>query len=328
MKEYQPPYTLNSAILKRVAAICEMLGELSVSQRNQDLRLRRINRIRTIQGSLAIEGNTLTEDQISTILDGRHLVAPLREVQEVRNAVTVYDQCAGWAPLKERDLLNAHKLLMLGLVDSPGTYRERGTGVMGAKKMVHIAPPAAGVPHLMKDLFNWLKSTDEHPLVAAAVFHYEFEFIHPFEDGNGRMGRLWQMLILRDWNTIFASIPVESMVYANQQGYYKAINVSGGDDGCAPFIEFMLGVIYKTLSMDNSRGGLIGELKGRLIDLTSRQAEILGIISADRKISIKAIAEILNINRSAVDKHLSSLKKKGFLKRVGGTRGHWEVFEG
>lgn len=183
---------MTSSIVKRVAEICELLGRLSHFQGAPELRLRRINRIRSIQGSLAIEGNTLTEDQISTILDGNSVIAPLREVQEVRNAITVYDQYGSWSSINEAHLLKAHALLMLGLVDLPGCYRKRDAGVMGAKEMVHIAPPAANVPYLMKDLFKWLKTTEEHPLVAAAVFHYEFEFIHPFEDGNGRMGRLWR----------------------------------------------------------------------------------------------------------------------------------------
>ncbi|MDA3925009.1 MAG: Fic family protein [Kiritimatiellae bacterium] len=317
MKDYQPPYTLNSAILKRVADICELLGRFSESRRVQEIRLRRINRIRTIQGSLAIEGNTLTEDQISTILDGKPVIAPMREVQEVRNALSVYDQCAEWSPLKEKDLFKAHKLLMFGLVDSPGTYRKRGAGVMGVKEMVHIAPPAANVPHLMKELFGWLKSTEEHPLIVAAVFHYEFEFIHPFEDGNGRMGRLWQMMILRDWNPLFANIPVESIVYANQQGYYKAINVSGGDDGCTPFIEFMLDVITETL------------VKTQVKTRVKKTPEmILQALKKNSELTLAEVAVAIGKSTSAVERAARKLVKSGRLKYVGPQKGgHWEVIE-
>ena len=317
MQNYHPPYTLNTAIVNRVADLGELIGRLSGSLSLPELRLRRANRIKTIQGSLAIEGNTLTEDQISTILDGKPVMAPLREVQEVRNAITVYDQCDGWSPLKEEHLLKAHEQLMLGLVDAPGSYRKKGTGVMGAKEMVHIAPPAANVPHLMKELFSWIESTEEHPLIVAAVFHYEFEFIHPFEDGNGRMGRLWQMLILREWNPIFANIPVESMVYANQQGYYKAINVSGGDDGCAPFIEFMLDAITETLVKTP-----VKTRAKKTPDL------ILQTLKQNSNLTLAEVAVEIGKSTSAVERATSKLVKSGLLKYIGPQKGgHWEVIE-
>ena len=315
MQNYKPPYTLNSAILKRVADICELLGRLSLFNGMQELHLRRVNRIRTIQGSLAIEGNTLTEDQITAIVDGKPVMAPLREVQEVRNAISVYEQCVGWSPLKEEYLLKAHELLMLGLVDLPGYYRKRGVGVMGAKEMVHIAPPAVNVPHLMQDLFSWLNSTDEHPLIVASVFHYEFEFIHPFEDGNGRMGRLWQMMILRDWNPLFANIPVESMIYANQQGYYRSINASGGDEGCTPFIEFMLDVIFGTL------------VKMRVETLVKKTpVMIMEALMDNPDLTLADVAVVIGKSTSAVERAVSKLRKDGRLIYVGAQKGgHWEI---
>ena len=188
---YQPPYTITPVILNRVAAISEAIGRLTVlTDQAKALRLRRINRIRTIHGSLAIEGNTLSEAQITAILEGKRVIAPPREVQEVKNALAAYDRFDTWKPEAEKDLLEAHRILMSGLIDEAGMYRRGGVGVMAGQQVIHMAPPADRVPHLMDDLFGWLAATDAHPLIASSVFHYELEFIHPFADGNGRMGRL------------------------------------------------------------------------------------------------------------------------------------------
>ena len=242
-----PPYTTNPAILDLSIRIGEAIGRAEEAAVGEDLRLRRINRIRTIQGSLAIEGNTLTEDEITTILEGRPVIAPPREVQEVRNAFGAYDALPQWNPAREADLLRAHEMLMMGLLDGPGHYRRVGVAVGGGGEVHHIGPPADRVPHLMANLLSWLGGTDEHPLIASSVFHYEFEFIHPFEDGNGRMGRLWQSLILTRWSSLFAHVPVESLVYARQRAYYAAIRGSSAKGESTPFIVFMLETILEAL---------------------------------------------------------------------------------
>lgn len=251
---YQPPYTLTPLILNRVAQISEAVGRLSVlADVSRDLRLRRINRIRTVQGSLAIEGNTLSQAQITAILDGKRVIAPPREIQEARNALAAYECMESWRPESESDLLAAHRLLMMGLLDEVGCYRGGGVGVMSGSQVIHMAPPASRVPGLMVDLLAWLAMTDAHPLIASSVFHYEFEFefIHPFGDGNGRMGRLWQSLILARWNPLFADVPVESLVYAHQAAYYAALQESTRQADSAPFIEFMLGVILEALDVSS-----------------------------------------------------------------------------
>ena len=244
---YQPPYTITPEIVTLVEQIGEALGRLSVIADTQDLRLRRINRIHTLRGSLAIEGNTLNEEQISTILDGKPIVAPLRQVQEVRNAIKAYDQYPDWNPASEADLLKAHEIMTLGLLDRPGQYRSRGVAVAGPQEIIHIAPPARRVPKLMGDLLAWLDDTDEHPLIKSCVFHYEFEFIHPFADGNGRLGRLWQTLILTSWNPLLSDIPVESLIYAHQKDYYDAIAQSSKDGQSIVFISFMLRMISEKI---------------------------------------------------------------------------------
>ncbi|MFH0267297.1 Fic family protein [Vibrio rumoiensis] len=245
---YAPPFTLNKQILSRVANISEQLGRLTATQdRAQSLLLRKVNRVRTIQGSLAIEGNQLTEDQITAILEGKRVIAPAREVQEASNALNVYEQLDSFAYQKESSLLQAHKTLMLGLIDSAGQYRNTGVGVIKNQQVIHMAPPADRVPKLMGELFTWLANSDDHPLIKSCVFHYEFEFIHPFADGNGRMGRLWQTLILKQYHEVFTYLPVESLIATHQTEYYQAIADSTKAADSAPFIVFMLSMIEQAL---------------------------------------------------------------------------------
>ena len=250
-----PPCTMTSAMITLVAEIAQTIGRLTAADAEKDsLRLRRVNRIRTIQGSLAIEGNTLTQEQITAILDGKKVIAPPREIQEVRSAIKAYDLFEQWTPHSETDLLKAHSVLMAGLIDAPGMYRTGGVGVMSGSTVIHMAPPASRVPDLMASLLEWLKTTELHPLISSSIFHYEFEFIHPFEDGNGRMGRLWQTLILSRCNPIFANVPVESMVYSHQKEYYDAISRSTKNGESSVFVEFMLRTILEALTVQKTPG--------------------------------------------------------------------------
>lgn len=254
---YAPTYTITPAIVRLVANISETVGRMSTQMEALNtLRLRRINRIRTIHGSLAIEGNTLSEEQITAILDGKRVIAPLREIQEVRNAIVAYDRFEQWQPAVEAALLEAHGIMMAGLLDEAGAYRHGGVGVMAGERVIHLAPPAKRVPLLMRNLLHWLENCEEHPLISSSVFHYEFEFIHPFADGNGRLGRLWQSLILTRWNPMFAHIPLESLVYEHQQEYYQALQKSTDQTDSAPFIEFMLQMIVDTVSGAQSKAQL------------------------------------------------------------------------
>ena len=266
-----PPYTIAADILFRIEQIGEAIGRAEAAGLAQDLRLRRINRIRTICGSLAIEGNILSEEQISTILDGQPVVAPPRDIREVRNAIAAYDQYQQCSPTSEADLLRMHEILLTGLLDAPGQYRRTGIGVMGGGQVHHVGPPAQRVPQLMANLLAWLGSTDEHPLIASSVFHYEFEFIHPFEDGNGRMGRLWQTLILTRWKPLFAHIPVESMVHIRQGDYYEAIRQSSAAGESTPFIGFMLNIILEALQSS----AISGQVSDQVSDQVARLLKAL-----------------------------------------------------
>ena len=264
----KPPYTITPDILARIEQIGEAIGRAEAAGVSQDLRLRRINRIRTIRGSLAIEGNILSEEQVSTIFDGKPVVAPLRDLQEARNAIKAYDRYPQWNPACETELLSAHEILMAGLLDAPGRYRRGQVAVMGQGKIHHIGPPAERVPQLMGNLLAWLGRTDEHPLIASSVFHYEFEFIHPFEDGNGRVGRLWQTLILTRWKTLFAHVPVESLVHARQGDYYEAIRRSSAEGRSTPFIGFMLEMILEALripTVSDQAGDPVSDQVARLL---------------------------------------------------------------
>lgn len=246
MTVYAPPVTLTPLIVSLATEIGAACARLEI-QHEHTLKLRRINRIRTIQGSLAIEGNTLSEEQITAIIAGKRVIAPPEDILEAQNAIACYRELLNWQPAQELHLKAAHQLLMKGLLADAGRYRQGSVGVMSGSTVIHMAPPAERVPHLMKQLLSWLKNTTMPPLIASCVFHYEFEFIHPFADGNGRMGRLWQTLIMSHWNPLFSDIPVESLIHDHQAEYYQAINLSTVKSDSAPFVEFMLQMILSAI---------------------------------------------------------------------------------
>lgn len=249
MAEYKPPFEINAPILQAVAEICEMLGRWSISNKSAlSPHLRRNNRIRTIHASLAIENNSLSEKQISAIIEGKRILGAPREIQEVQNAFAAYEKMADWQPENLEDLLAAHQFLMNKLIDEAGKFRSSKVGIYCDKTLIHLAPPAERVANLISDLLAWLKKTDAHPLIASCVFHYEFEFIHPFADGNGRMGRLWQSLILSKWQAILAFLPVETVIHRKQDEYYQALAACDKVGNSTIFVEFMLDALRITMS--------------------------------------------------------------------------------
>lgn len=209
--------------------------------------LRRGNRLRSIQASLAIENNTLSLEQVTAIINGKRVLGHPREIKEVQNAFAIYDIIEKLDPFSEKDLLKAHEILMSTLVAEAGRYRLGGVGIMKEKKVIHVAPPADRVHTLMNDLFAWLKDTDAHPLIASSVFHYEVEFIHPFADGNGRMGRLWQTIILSRWRPILAYLPVETVIRNRQEEYYSVLGKSDEQSDSTAFVVFMLSAVLESL---------------------------------------------------------------------------------
>lgn len=309
---YIPPYKITPKIIDLVSKISEAVGSFYAQE---ELRLHRINRIKTIQGSLAIEGNTLTIDQITAILDGKPVIAPINEVQEIRNAIKAYELLETLNPNSLDDLLKAHLTMEAGLIHDAGYFRSGGVGVASGEEIIHYAPPAERVPQLMEDLFEWLNGTEEHPLIKSCIFHYEFEFIHPFSDGNGRTGRLWQTLILANWRPVFKNLPIENIVYKYQKEYYKAIAISGGEDGCTPFIEFILGVIDETLAIESNSP-------------RSTRDKIIEQLRNNPKITRSELASILGITADGVKYHLQKMTVDGIIIRHGSARGgYWEVLE-
>lgn len=244
---YTPPLTITPRLIDLVSRISEALGAWEGLVAEVSPKLRRENRIRSIHASLAIENNTLSLSQVTDIIDGKRVLGLPREIKEVRNAVTAYDLLDSLNPSSVPDLLKAHKALMAGLAEDSGKFRKAGVGIYQGSKLVHMAPPADRVAHLVGDLCGWLRTTDTHPLLASAVVHYEIEFIHPFSDGNGRIGRLWPTLILSRWKPRLAVIPIESVVHANQAAYYEALARSDKTADAAPFAEFILGALLEAL---------------------------------------------------------------------------------
>ena len=243
---YTPPFEITSKILNLVSEISEAIGKLEVlTLSSKNLKLRKANKIKTITGTLSIEGNTLSEEKVTAILNGKRVIAKEKEIAEVKGAIAVYDKLDDFDYKNLDDLLEAHKILMKDILINPGIFRTSDVAVGGESGVVHVAPPFTQVSNLMYDLFKWLKNSDIHPLIKGCVFHYEFEFIHPFVDGNGRMGRLWQTLILYKYKNIFAYIPIESVIKQKQEEYYKALEISNEEGKSTFFIEFMLKAILE-----------------------------------------------------------------------------------
>lgn len=245
----KPPYDLTPQILKLIRSISEKIGEVNANYLSkQSPQLRKQNRIKTIHSSLQIEGNTLTEEQITALLDNKKVVGPKKDVLEVLNAIKVYEKLNEYNFLSEKSFLKAHRELMNGLITNAGKYRNQTVGIVKGTKLEHIAPAYKNVPYLIKDLFKYLKNTDDLTLIKSCVFHYEVEFIHPFLDGNGRMGRLWQTLILMTEYPIFEFLPFETLISQTQADYYKSLARSDKSGKSTFFIEYMLRVINDSLA--------------------------------------------------------------------------------
>lgn len=247
-KGYIPPYTISNKTVNLVSSITELSMKITIKDSmNSNPRLRRDNRIRTIHASLAIENNTLSLEQVTAIINGKRILGPLDEICEVRNAYDTYEILLQLDPMSQEDLLKAHGVLMKELTRRPGEYRDGSVGIFAGENLVHMAPPTQMVPKLMSDLFEWFRTSDAHPLIKSCVFHYEFEFIHPFMDGNGRMGRMWQTLLLYKWQTLFGWLPVETLIRERQQAYYDVLGECDRSADSGKFVDFMLTTIHDAL---------------------------------------------------------------------------------
>lgn len=323
-----PPFNVSAEAINFIAEISALLERHSIALEGENgLKLRKANRIRTIHSSLAIEGNTLSEDDVRDIINGKQVVAPIRQIQEVKNAIRVYDMYPNLNPFSERDLMKAHGIMMKALAEDAGRYRGRGVGVFGENGLVHMAPPPQRVPQLMGDLFSWLETSKDHLLIRSCVFHYEFEFIHPFSDGNGRTGRLWQSLILGRLNPLFEHLPIENMVYANQQEYYEAIARSTCEGQCGPFIDFMLKEILKALKK-SAKEEASGEVPNKAPNKVPNKSEaaILRLLSWNPRMTRAGLASATGLSEDGVKKIIANMKSYGWLTRSGSNKtGYWVI---
>ena len=322
---YTPPFTTTDEILRLVAEISEQIGALSVKlgARMPSPMLRKENQIKTIHSSLAIEHNSLSLQQVTDVIEGKHVLGAPNEIQEVKNALQAYQLMQSLDAFEEKDLLRAHGLMMTDLVNKAGQYRKEGVGVFDGEKCIHVAPPADRVPSLMAELFEWVRNTDAHPLISSCVFHYEFEFIHPFMDGNGRMGRYWQTMLLSRWKGIFAWLPVETIVKQHQQEYYNAIARSDAQGNSTVFIDFMLRCILQSIQEQQ-------KVTDKVTDKVADKSEnkILDLIRKNPSVTIPEMMQKLSLSDSGIRKILRKLQQEGRVARIGANKnGHWEIIK-
>ena len=315
---------LVSEISEQVGIVTTLLGDNVPSP-----MLRKANRIKTIHSSLAIEHNTLSLKQVTAIIDGKHVLGAPNEIQEVKNALQAYQLMSQLDAFKEKDLLKAHKLMMQALVDKSGCYRTAGVGVFDGDKCLHMAPPAERVPSLMHDLFEWVRKTDVHPLVSSCVFHYEFEFIHPFIDGNGRMGRYWQTMLLARWKGIFAWIPVETIVKEHQQEYYDVIAKCDAAGNSTTFIEFMLRCLLDAMNqIEQEPEEVSNKVADKVADKVANKSaqKVLMLLYENGHLTRDELSERTGLSLGGIKKIINSLRESGLIVRVGSNKtGYWQV---
>lgn len=317
-----PPFEITNVIIDSVVEIAELIGRLTSNhQLSTNPTLRRTNRIRTIHGSLAIEQNTLSLEQVTAVINGRHVLAPPKDIAEVKNAYEIYERLDELDPYSVDDLLTAHGIMTRGLVEESGCFRSRPVGVVdGQGRILHFGTLPDYVPGLVKELLDWVKDSDVHMLIRSCVFHYELELIHPFADGNGRVGRLWHTLLLSKWNPAFAWLPVESMIHANQCEYYEAINASNAAGNSTAFIEFMLSIIKASL-IDAIKTS--DEMSDGVIDKTTlRWMQIEKFLETHEYIMNADVRALCNVSAATANRILAGFAAEGRLTKFRHS-GHW-----
>ncbi len=323
MKNKQPPFQITNKIIDDVAEISELVGKLSARNHlSANPNLRRTNRIRTIYGSLAIEQNTLSLEQVTAVLNGKHVLAPPKDIAEIKNAYEIYERMDRLDPFSVDDLLTAHGIMTHGLVEESGVFRTKPVGVVNqAGRVVHFGTLPQYVPDLITKLLDWTKQSDMHMLIRSCVFHYEFELIHPFADGNGRVGRLWHTLLLSKWNSAFAYLPVESIVHDRQQEYYAAINESNNAGESTAFIEFMLSAVKASLTeviflSDEMSDGKPDKKK-------MRRQEIKRFLQTHEYIMNADVRKLCGVSAATANRILAELTETGMLRKCH-IDGYWK----
>ena len=314
-KELSPPFKITNEILNFIYEIGELVGKISAEKEfEKNLTLRRENRIKTIYSSLAIEQNTLTLEQVTNVINGKRVLAPPKDIKEVQNAYEIYERLEELDENSVKDLLLAHKIMTSELIKESGRFRSKNAGVYQGDKLIHMGTLPEYIPELINNLFLWLKNSEEHPLIKSAVFHYEFEFIHPFQDGNGRIGRLWHSLILSKWKKFFAWLPIESLVQKYQKEYYIAINNSNRDGESKEFILFMLNIIKETLIELIE----IQKVTDKVTDKNKEKIKsLIEYLDQNNSINNKEAQNLLDISESTAKRFLNKLVKENILEAIG-----------
>lgn len=322
MKNKKPPFEITNAIIGYVAEIAELVGRLtSTNQLSANPTLRRTNRVRTIHGSLAIEQNTLTLEQVTAVLNGKQVLAPSKDIAEVKNAYEIYERLEELDPYSVDDLLTAHGIMTRGLVDESGVFRSKPVGVVDQEgHVLHFGTLPQYVPNLVMELLDWVKNSDVHMLIRSCVFHYEFELIHPFANGNGRVGRLWHTLLLSKWNPAFAWLPVESIIHDRQQEYYEAINASNNAGESTVFIEFMLSAIKASLMDAINTSDEMSD--GAMDKATVRWRQIEKFLETHEFIMNADVRALCGVSAATANRVLAGLTAERKLVKYS-RNGHW-----
>ena len=323
---YRPPFQMNEEITNLIVEIGEYVGSISTYESmHHNPVLRRESRIRSIYSSLAIEQNTLSLDQVTDVIEGKRVLGPPQDIREVKNAYEAYERVSALDPYSVKNLLLAHRMLMAGLVKEAGRFRDGNVGVYAGDRLIHAGTPAKYVPDLMEQLMKWLKESKLHPLVKSCIFHYEFEFIHPFADGNGRTGRLWQSLILQKWKELFAWLPVETLVHEHQKEYYDVLGRADKAGDSTGFVEFMLQMIRDALReiLENQNNHVVINVA---LNVVTNEEKILALLKTDGSLTANMLALSVGVTPRQVQRILAKLKKEGKIIRHGASKsGFWEV---
>lgn len=322
MRNKKPPFEITNTMIHEIAEIAELVGKLiSTNQLSANPTLRRTNRIRTIHGSLAIEQNTLSLEQVTAVLNGKQVLAPPKDIAEVKNAYEIYERLEELDPYSVDDLLTAHGIMTRGLVDESGVFRSKPVGVVDQEgHVLHFGTLPQYVPNLVMELLDWAKNSDIHMLIRSCVFHYELELIHPFADGNGRIGRLWHTLLLSKWNPAFAWLPVESMIHARQQEYYEAINASNNAGESTVFIEFMLSAIKASLMDAINTSDEMSD--GAMDKATVRWRQIEKFLETHEFIMNADVRALCGVSAATANRVLAGLTAERKLVKYS-RNGHW-----
>lgn len=312
-----PPYEITELMLEYATKITEKIGEINAYEKlNKRPELRRANRINSIHSSLAIEDNKLSISEVKDIIDGKTVIGDKRDIQEVKNTYKAYNELTNVNPYDIKDLKKMHEIMTFLLIEDNGKFRNHGEAVYDGDKVIFMAPPEDMVSPLMKNLFEWVNEVKEkvNPLIYSSVFHYEFVFIHPFSDGNGRMARLWQSALLAKWRNVFEYIPIESMIKKYQEEYYEAISICHIEGESTKFVEFMLRMIYESLENVSLSSD---EENVELDSLKNNEKEVYNYIRENKMVSSNDVASYIGKTERTAQRILSSLIEKGLIEYLG-----------